>query len=310
MNGRKLVRVNDLRLAFVSDGTFIVAADVGIEGLFRRMGVAKLINAFLKMFGSALPTKFINWSDVSTISSVSSGIKIDADYTKLHTLHPSDLADIIEELDSKTQMAVFNSLSYDQAADVLEEMEPDVQAEIIENLSIEKAADLLEIMPADEVADLLDEIEDERAEELLKEMEKEASQEVRELLEYEDAEIGSLMNSDFHSFTEFDTVQSVLNFIRTNKPEAATVYSIYVTDKKERLIGCVSLRELIIASPEQTLKQVMSRSLYYVFDSDSINILPDIISKYNLLAIPVIDEEMRVLGSVVVDDIIDHLIEK
>lgn len=309
MNGRKLVRVNDLRLAFVSDGTYIVAADVGTEGLFRRMGIAKFVNSILKVFHISLSSKFINWSDVSTISS-SSNIKLDAEYKKLHTLHPSDLADIIEDLDAKTQMAIFNSLPSEQAADVLEEMEPEVQADIIDNLSVEKAADLLEMMPADEVADLLDEIKEDKAEELLQEMEKEASDDVRELLEYEDEEIGSLMNSDFHSFTEYDTVQKVLDFIRKEKPDASTIYNIYITDKKERLLGFVSLRDLIIANPEHTLKQIMDRSLYYVFDNDSLKIVPEIISKYNLLALPVIDEEMKLHGSVVVDDVIDYLIEK
>jgi magnesium transporter len=308
MNGRKLVRVNDIRLAFVSEGTFIVAVDVGIEGLFRRLGIAKQVKAIFNAVGLTLPSKFINWSDVSTINSSNHGIQLGSDYSRLHTLHPSDLADIIEDLDTNTQMAIFNSLTYDQAADVLEEMEPDVQADIIENLSIEKAADVLEKMPADEVADLLDEIEEDRAEEILQEMEKEVAEDVRELWEYEDKEIGSLMTSDYCTFNEHATVQKVLDTIRAEKPDNSALYSIFVTDRKERLIGCISLRDLIISTPEATLKQIMGRSLNYVFDDDSTKILPEIISKYNLLSIPVVDEEMKILGSVVIDDVIDQLI--
>ena len=307
MNGRKLERVNDIRFAFVSEGTYIVAVDVGMEGLFRRLGLAKPLNRILNIVGLSLPSEFIIWDDVSTINTSTFGIKLSTDYSKLHTLHPSDLADIIEDLDRNTQMAIFNSLNDEQAADVLEELEPDAQADIIENLPISKVADVLEKMPADEAADLLEELEEEKAEEILKEMEIAASSEVRELLEYEENEIGSLMNSDFYSFVEHTTVSNVLDFLRIEKPESSVIYNIFVTDRKDRLIGAVSLRDLIISSPESILKQIMGRSINYVFDNDSIKILPKLISKYNLLSVPVVDDELKILGSVVIDDVIDEL---
>ena len=138
-------------------------------------------------------------------------IRLSKSYAKLHTLHPSDLADILEDLGKKSSMSVFSALDEEKAADVLEELETQTQIHIIENLPVNKAADVLEKMPADEVADILDELEDEKAELLLKEMDTESSQEVRELLEYDDDLVGSIMTTDYYLFSAGITVEEVLN---------------------------------------------------------------------------------------------------
>ena len=309
MFGRKVVRVNDVRIAAVAGGAFVIAVDVGLEGLLRRIGIAKPIKAVLKKLRIALPSKFIIWEDVETINVSRLDIKLSKEGTKLETLHPSDLADIIEDLDRTTQLAIFNSLNEDHAADVLEEMEPDAQIELIENLPIGKAADVLEKMPADEAADLLDELEDDMVEEILNEMETEASQEVRELMEYPDSLAGSLMSTDFFYFTENDTVDNVISQLRKTKPETNTIYSLFVLDQKEKLVATVSLRDLIVSEPYIPLKTIMNKNITYVFDDDRTKYLADIISKYNLLAIPVVNHDMQMLGTVIVDDVIDHLME-
>ena len=186
MNGRKLVRVNDVRLATLPAGTFAIAVDIGIEGLLRRIGIAIPIKRFLSLFNINIPAKFILWDDVQAIDHSNLNIRLSKSYSKLHTLHPSDIADILEDMGKKSSMSVFSALDEEKAADVLEELETHAQVHIVENLPVNKAADVLEKMPADEVADILDELEDEKAEMLLKEMDTESSQEVRELLEYPD----------------------------------------------------------------------------------------------------------------------------
>ncbi len=186
MNGRKLVRVNDVRLVTLPTGTFALAVDIGIEGLLRRIGISNPIKALLSLTKIKIPAKFILWDDVQAIDHSSSNIRLSKSYAKLHTLHPSDLADILEDMGKKASMSVFSALDEEKAADVLEELETHAQIHIVENLPIDKAADVLEKMPADEVADIMDELEDDRVELLLNEMDDESSQEVRELLEYPD----------------------------------------------------------------------------------------------------------------------------
>ena len=310
INGRKLVRVNDVRLVSIASGTYAIAVDIGTEGLFRRMGVANLVNNILGILKLSIQTRYILWDDVEALDSTNFNIKLSQSTNKLQRLHPSDLADIIEEMGSKSRTMIFESLDEEKAADVLEEMEPYAQAQIIESLSIGKAADLLEKMPADEVADLLDELEDEKVELLLNEMEKESSEEVRELLEYEDKEVGSLMTTDYLSFRETMTIEETLNELRLQKPEADMIYSLFITDADEKLIATVSLRDLVISSPSITLAEIMNKDFIRVSDEDKIDTLASIISKYDLLAIPVTDSQNTLMGMVVIDDIVEDLMYK
>lgn len=309
MNGRKVVRVNDVRLALLSTGVFVIAVDIGMEGLLRRLGLAKPIKNILKPFKKSIQSKLILWDDVEPISSPRTDIKLSTSYVKLSTLHPSDLADIIEELDKKTQAQVFASLDDEKAADVLEELEVTAQINVLESLPIEKAADVLERMPADEVADILDDLKEEKAEELLNEMEKEASDEIKELMEYPENAVGSIMVTDFISFKTHFTVEQTIYELRKLKPEPDVIYYLYVTDNDDKLSGVVSLRDLVISEPETPLYEIMNREVISVMDTDNINSLVDIISKYSLLAVPVIDNDEKLVGVVIINDIVYELLK-
>jgi len=310
INGRKLVRVNDVRLVAIDPEIYALAVDISTEGLLRRLGVSELINNILGIFKTSIPSQFILWDDVEAFDTSNFNIKLSHSSSKLQRLHPSDLADIIEEMGSQSRTKVFESLDEERAADVLEEMEPYAQAQLIESLSIGKAADVLEKMPADEVADLMDELEDEKVELLLNEMEKESSEDVRELLEYEDKEVGSLMTTDYLSFRESMTIEATLNELRKQKPEADMIYSLFITDINEKLIATVSLRDLVISLPTQTLAEIMNKRFISVQDEDKIDRLASIILKYDLLAIPVTDAQNTLLGMIVIDDIIEDLMGK
>lgn len=309
IDGRKVVRVNDIRLAVLSNGIYAIAVDVGVEGLLRRLGVAKPIKKILKPFRLNLPSKLILWDEVATVDFSTAGLKLTKEQSKLSTLHPSDLADIIEELDMNTRVAIFKSLNEEQAADVLEELEPEDQITLLESLTVEKAADMLEKMPADEAADILFEMEEEKAEELLCEMEKIAQEEVRELMEYPDNTVGSFMATDFISFTKDITVGETLDELRKLKPESDDIYYLYVLDEKDALIATVSIRDIVISYPDVKLSQIMKTQVIYVYDYDKIDSLAKIISKYNLLALPVVNKDMKMMGTVIIDDIMHRLLK-
>jgi CBS domain-containing protein len=310
LNGRKLVRVNDVRLATLPTGTFAVAVDIGIGGLLRRIGILIPMQRVLSLLRMKIPTKYILWDDVQAIDFSNLNIKLSKSYAKLHTLHPSDLADIIEDLGRKSSTSVFSALDEEKAADVLEEMETQTQIHIIESLPVDKAADVLEKMPADEAADILDEIEDDKAELLLKEMDSEVSQEVRELLEYPDNHAGGLMTTDVLSFRSELTVEDVIRELRIRKPEPSELYSLFVTEENDRLAGTFSLSDLIIAEPETELGSVMKSVPVFLYDDQKINDIAETISKYNLLAVPVVDRDYILQGMVVVDDVLEDLISK
>ncbi len=308
MNGRKLVRVNDVRLATLPTGTFTIAVDIGIEGLLRRIGIAHYMKRLLSLFKVSIPTKYILWDDVQAIDHSNLNIRLSKSYAKLHTLHPSDIADILEDLGKKSSMSVFSSLDEEKAADVLEELETHAQVHIVENLPVNKAADVLEKMPADEVADILDELEHEKAEMLLKEMDLESSQEVRELLEYDDNLVGSIMTTDYLSFTPVMTVAEVLVELRAKKPEPAELYNMFVIGGNDELIGSFNLRDLVVAEPNLTVNQIMKSEPVSLYDEQKIGAIAEIVSKYNLLAVPVVDQNNLLQGMVVVDDVVEDLI--
>lgn len=309
MDGRKLVRVNDLRLAILANGTYLVAADVGFEGLLRRLGVAKPIKKVLKPLEVTIPSHLILWDEVQTIDFGHAGIKLSKDYSNLEKLHPSDLADIIEDMDRITQIAVISSIDEERAADILEELEPEIQKSVVENLPIDKAADLLEKMPADEAADILDELGEDKAEELLEEMEEEASDDIRELMEYSDKSVGSIMSTDFISFNEEQTVDQTIKELRRMKPEPDTIYYLYIVNSSEKLVATVSLRDIIVAEPDTKLNQIMNSNVLFVQDEDKIESLNEIITKYSLLAIPVVNSNEEMIGVVIINDVVHNLLK-
>jgi CBS-domain-containing membrane protein len=309
IDGRKVVRVNDIRLAVLTGGVFAIAVDVGVEGLFRRLGIAKPVKKILKILGLNLPGKLILWDEVAAVDFNHTGIKLSREYSKLLTLHPSDLADIIEDLDRNAQMAIFTSLDDEKAADVMEELETDAQIDILESLSTEMAASVLEKMPTDEVADLLDEMQEEKAEELLNEMESVTSDEIRELMEYPDNTVGSIMTTDYISFNENLTVGETLSELRRLKPESDTIYYLYVLDNSGKLIATVSLRDIVISETNIKLKEIMNTHVVYICDYDKINSLTEIISKYSLLAVPVVDDDLVMIGMVIIDVVVNTLLK-
>ncbi len=308
-DGKKVVRVNDIRLAAITSGLFVVAVDVGMEGLLRRVDLAKPTQKLLQAFGKNIPSKLILWSNMEPIGSSLDKLRLSTTASKLSTLHPSELADIIEELDVKTGTALFNSLDHDRAADVLEELESDVQYSILDQLPVEKAADVLELMPVDEVADILDELREDKAERLLNEMDQETSDEVRELMEYQENEVGSLMSTDYISFKETMSVSETLAELRRLKPESDTIYYLYVVDYHNALTAILSLRDLVVSEPQTKIAEIMNEKIVYVYDTDPIHSLVDIISKYSLLAVPVVDKDLTMLGVVIIDDVVYELLK-
>jgi len=310
ISGHKLVRVNDVRLVALSSGVYVMAVDVGMEGLLRRIGIDKPIRFLLSLLRLKLQTRFILWDDVESIDLTTLSIQLSTSRSKLNKLHPSDLADIIEDLGKISKARLFSVLDEEKAADVLEELEEKDQVHIIESLPVEKAADVLELMPANEAADLMDNLEDQKAEQLLHEMELSASEEVRDLLEYPDSKVGSLMTTDILTFNENQTIQDILDFIKTEKPDMEALYAIFIIDENNRLIGTLTLRDILISKPDSTLEAIMNTDIQRVNDYDKLDSLAELVSKYNLLAVPVINDDDELEGMVVVDDIIDDLLDK
>lgn len=302
INGRKVERVNDVRLGNINSVWQLVAVDIGTRGLLRRLGIEYPFIILTETLKYRLRNKLIIWDDVQTLSTDINNLQLHMPANKIETLHAADIADIIEDLDSKSRDILFHSLNNQKAAEVLEEIETDVQVNLLKSMSDEKASDILEIMPSDEAADILEEIEEDRAEKLLTHMDEESQDEIRELMEYDEETVGSIMSKDFLTFLPDATVSDVVSWIQANSPSEEESYYIYIINDKDNLIGVISLFSLITSDRDTKLYNIMTTRPKSLKDTDEIDDAISIMHKYNLVCIPVIDEDNNLVGVVSLND--------
>lgn len=308
IDGRKVVRVNDLRLDEVDGALHLVAVDVGAAGLLRRLGVEGGLRTIARNLHVAVPEKYIDWEDVDPVETSIASIKLRVPHAGLAELHPADLATIIDQLAPRDRAGVLASLRDDAVADAIEEMEPETQVEVLEDLEPGRAADILEEMSPDDAADLVADLSQTARDEIFALMEKDEKDEVQELLGYPEDSAGGIMTTEFVAVPAHLTAAETIDVLRQLEPNAETIYYVYVTDDDGRLAGVLSLRDLIVSAPDTRIGDVMIRepvAVGVLADQDEV---AEVVAHYNLLAVPVIDEDGRLAGIVTVDDALDTVL--
>lgn len=303
----RVVRVNDIELVRVNGNVVISNVDIGMLGIMRRIGLEKLGRWAAQRLKADLSEGIISWEFVEPLThDQSMRLKVPAE--KLADLHPSDIAEIISNLSRAEHGGILHKLDIKQLAETLEEVEPDFQASIIEHFSDETMADVLEEMSPDEATDLLAELPDARRQDLLKLMEAEEADEVRELLRYDEDTAGGLMTTEYVSVLPNMNAAQTIEHLRKVGEEAELVYYVYVTDDEEHLIGVFSLSDLILAQPETLITEFMHKRVVSVELDTEQNEIAQIVAKYNLIAVPVVDAENRMHGIVTSDDALDKIL--
>jgi len=308
IDGRKVVRVNDLRLDEVEGALHLVAVDVGAAGLLRRLGVEGGMRTIARNLRVGVPEKYIDWEDVDPVETSIASIKLRVPHAGLAELHPADLATIIDQLAPRDRAGVLASLGDDAVADAIEEMEPETQVEVLEDLEPGRAADILEEMSPDDAADLVADLSQTTRDEIFALMEKDEKAEVQELLGYPEDSAGGIMTTEFVAVPAHLSAAETIDMLRHLEPNAETIYYIYVTDDDGRLAGVLSLRDLIVAAPDTLIGEVMIKepvAVGVLADQDEV---AEVVAHYNLLAVPVIDEDGRLAGIVTVDDALDTVL--
>ncbi|HWI63164.1 MAG TPA: magnesium transporter [Symbiobacteriaceae bacterium] len=228
----------------------------------------------------------------------------------LNEQHEADVAEWLEELTDEEREMIFGLMEAERAAEVLGELELETQADLITELDPEKAGDILDEMPTDEAADLLAELTPEEQGEILSEMEAEEAADVRELMEHESDTAGGIMTTDFITVFQEMTAQEAIEHLRDVGPDAETIYYVYVVDDRERLMGVLSLRDLIVAPPYRSVREIMRTKVLSVRVDEDQEEVAKIVSKYDLMAIPVVDQQDRLVGVITVDDVLDVMEEE
>jgi len=305
VDGRKVVRINDLEVANTGGALRVVAADIGISGLLQRLGASRIAPQLVER----VPRSLIAWDNVAPIADVSPvDVKLSVSEHRLARLHPSELADIISELSAQDAARVVQSLDDETAADAFEHLDSDVQLRVMEDLGSERAADIIEEMDSDDAADLLGELDEDKRAELLAKIEDRAyAGELEELVEYEPDTAGGQMTTDYVWIYPHRTTAATIAKIREIAPQSEFIYYLYVTDPHRKLLGIVSLRTLLLALPTAFIHKLMDTDIVSVAPETSAEDVASMIARYDLLAIPVLDSSGRMLGIVTVDDAIDAI---
>ena len=310
--GMKVVRVNDLKLSESRNQLRLLGAEVGLRGILRGIHpvVERGVASVLKLFGRDLTENLIAWNYMDLLDRDLSHVRLSITHKRLHELHPADVADVLEQLGPSQRARVFEHLDNAQAALTVAELEDEFQADLIDDLGDQRASDILEEMDPDDAADIIGDLSYDKAEALLRLMGVNEARTIRSLLGYREKTAGGIMTPEVTTVTEDMSVQEVISHLREDASEREGIYYIYVLDTDGSLEGVISLRDLVIAEPHVLVEELVSREVTTVGPDDDQELVAETMSKYDLLALPVVDEAGKLLGIVTVDDALEVLEEE
>jgi len=305
VDGKRVVRVNDVQIIEAANEWRVTGADVSLAGLWRRLAPARF-------FSSKKPVEVIDWADVGYLATDAATVQLKSARGKLARLHPVEIARLAEVFSYQQGAEIVEALDDETAAETLEEMPPERQARIISDMDKERAADILERMSPDEAADVLGDLPQEKAKDLFDRMEGEEQADVAELMIYEDDTAGGLMTTEFVTLPRVLTVGEALERLRDMAKTPNMIYYLYVVEQEHswKLAGVIALRSLILSDPSSPLESVMRYEFQKAYADDAAVDVAHKIAEYNLLALPVVDESGDILGIVTVDDAMEILLPK
>jgi magnesium transporter len=317
-SGKKVVRVNDIQFIKTGKNLRVTHASIGIRSMMRRLGFEPVVDGVVKIVKPKAKylskESLINWKYVLALpdKSVQSNVKVSLNTEQIEELHPSDIADILEELDNHSRDALFNDLDPKIQAEALAEVDEDVQNSILKNKNPEEMAKILENMDTDDAADILEDMDEEKAEQILSNIEdEEIQEEISELLEHKENSAGGLMTTELFEVSKDLTRSDVLKLIQEKHEELESIYDLYIIDDEYKLLGTLELRDLLIQTDDVTLGEIMrTKHMTLVSPASHWKEVAEVMDKYNLINVPVVDDSGELLGIISVDDILHRLLDE
>lgn len=306
--GLKIVRVNDLKISPSGSQLRLLGAEVGVRGILRGLHplLEKAVVGIGGLFNIDIKEQIIAWNYMDLLDRDLSKVQLSVTHKRLEELHPADVADILEQLDPRQRAEVFRHLDAERSAEVIAELEDEFQAEALEDLDVAEVSGLLGHMDPDDAADIIRDLPYEKAERLLRLMGVDDAAEIRSLLGYKDDTAGGMMTTRFVSMFEDDTVGDTIEVLRGLDEDFPMVHYVYVLEEdSEKLTGILSLRTLVLAQPSTVLSDIMFTDVITVDPNEDEDEVAADISKYDMVALPVVDESGHMLGLVTVDDAIE-----
>lgn len=307
--GMKVVRVNDMKLSVSGNYLRLLGAEVGVRGILRNLHplLEKACVGIAGLFKKQIDERIIAWNYMDLLDRDLSKVQLSVTHKRLDELHPADVADILEQLDPQQRAKVFMHMDDAHVMEAVSEMEDEYQADFIEEMDEKRASALLGQMDPDDAAEIVRDLPYEKAETLLRLMGMEDAMEIRRLLGYKEGTAGGMMTTQFVTVREDATVAEAIEVLRALDEDYPTVHYLYVVNEYGTLVGVLSLRTLVLTSEDVQLKEVMFDELLTVRPDEPEDEVVEDIFKYELPAMPVVDEGGQILGIVTVDDAWDAI---
>jgi CBS domain-containing protein/sporulation protein YlmC with PRC-barrel domain len=303
MRSRTFVRVQDVTLAARGGDLAVTGVDASSGAVMRRIGLGFLSRRLPHREGD-----FVPWQEVNLISLRLSRLNFIDAFTELTELHPADLADIVSQVGPRERVAVLSALNTQLAADTLQEMEPEVRTAAILEMSAERAVAVLAEIDPDEAADMLADLPRDVTETLLAGLPARDAAALRGLASHPEHSAGALMTTDFVTMPTRITAAQALANVRAERPEDEALSVIFLVDEGNALAGAVSLRDLVLADPEENLTSLMDDEVVRVTADTEEEEVGRLMTRYDLLALPVVDEQGRIIGIVTLDDALEAIL--
>ena len=310
--GRKVVRVNDVdiheELGHEHTVLKLAAVDVGARGAMRRLLKGVVPTAALRPMMEKIPPRMIPWEFVDLIETdPARRVKLKISLDRLAKLHPADIADIVEELAPAEREAIFETLDEEVAAETLEELDPKMQVSVLRSLDSDRAADIVEEMDPDAAADVLGDMPPETSEGILTEMQPEERAEVAELMTFEEDTAAGRMTTDYMALPPGAKVADAIEMLRNFEGGVESVSTIYIIGERDKLLGQVPLAKIVLATAETPLMLLSTGHMPTIHPGADEKEVAEMFDKYNLLTLPVIDDEGALTGVITADDVINML---
>jgi len=311
ISGSKIVRVNDVVLQKEKNQWYVMGVDVGILGILRRLGLSNLGEKILGILKWRLSSQFLSWGEIQPLELSRGEVRLKKEEKKLKKLRPEDLADYLEQTSLANIQKVLRLLDEKMAAKVIADLNINYQIGLFRRMLPKKAATILELIDSDEVVDILFFLSKKRRQEILNFLSSEKRKEVNYLLNFhQTGKIGDFLSLEFLATYSSKTAYEVKIQIKKETADFYSLNYVYVINENKQLIGVFSLHELLLQDDTNFVYKFMNQNLITVYLTTPIEIALRKMIKYKLSALPVIDQDKKILGIVTFDDLSENLYER
>lgn len=310
--GGKVVRVNDVAIQDKEDKSayYIAGVDVGFRAILRWFHLEKPALPIYKLLHTYSHPHFLSWADIESLELSSGNVLLKKNTKDLERMRPEDLADYLEKTNIRNVNKILTDLNEEYAADVIEGLNVNYQTALFKRFAPEHASKLIDILDPDEAVDILLTLPKEKRHEIIESLEAKKQKELRELIKYSKTSVGKLINPEFITVFSEDTCSQAIEKIKANYDESKFSTYIYALNSEDHLVGVLTLARLITQSSDTPVYKVMEQDVVVAHLTTPKEIALKRMLKYKLYALPVIEDNKKILGVITFDDMVEEIMKK